>query len=316
LPLTTYHTRLRREGQKQTTARVIRLLLRAKKIRKVLVPASFPLGIAQDLKKLNVRLKVRREPFFRTRESKTAEELKKINAALIMAEVGLAEGIQALKLAKIGKNRKLIYHNVALTSEKLRAIIGTATMQAGGLANHTIVAGGNQACNPHEQGHGPLKANEPIIIQVFPRSQKTGYYGDITRTVVRGRATDAVRKMYRAVQRAQDVGLNQLRPSALAQQVQHAVLDFFEREGFKTGKSNGRLCGCFHSVGHGVGLEVHERPAINGHSNDIIRPGQVVALEPGLYYPGIGAVRLEDVVLVTRSRPKHLSKFEQVLEIN
>ena len=98
----------------------------------------------------------------------------------------MAEAIQVLHRAKIGKGRRLLYHDVPLTSEKLRAVIDTAILQAGGLASHTIVAGGGQGCDPHEAGYGPLRAHETIILDIFPRSQKTGYFGDITRTVVRG----------------------------------------------------------------------------------------------------------------------------------
>ena len=117
----------------------------------------------------------------------------------MMAEVGLAEGIQALKSSKVDRKRRLIYHGNPLTSEKLRSIIDTAIVQAGGLACNTIVAGGRQGCDPHERGHGLLRANEPIILDVFPRSQRTGYFGDITRTVVKGKASEAIRRIYHVI---------------------------------------------------------------------------------------------------------------------
>src|SRR5438093_1780886 len=177
-------------------AAIIRQILREKRLKKIFVPGSFSLGLARELRRLRIKVKIRSGCFFPEREFKHADEVKKISAALMMAEVGLAEGIQALKNAKIGRNARLLYHNVPLTSEKLRAIIDIAIIQAGGLAAHTIVAGGKQACDPHERGHGILRAHEPIIIDVFPRSQKTGYYGDITRTVVKGRASQAVHQLY------------------------------------------------------------------------------------------------------------------------
>src|SRR5208337_751367 len=119
---------------------------------------------------------------------------------------GMAEGMQALRLSKIDKRRQLIYRGLPLTSEKLRAVIDCAILQACGLAANTIVAGGRQACDPHERGHRLLRANEPIIIDIFPRSQKTGYFGDITRTVVRGHANEAVKKLYNTVWRGQKIG--------------------------------------------------------------------------------------------------------------
>lgn len=306
---------LQAAGEEVTTARVIRHVLREHRIRSVIVPASFPLGLAEELRKLRIRLVVRRGLFFSERECKTAEEVKKISAALMMAEVGLAEGMQALKNAKVGRNRRLVYRNNPLTSEKLRAIIDTAILQAGGLPANTIVAGGQQACDPHERGHGVLRAREPIIIDVFPRSQKTGYFGDITRTVVKGRASDAVRALYDAVETAQDIAFHFLRRNTKTADVHAKVQDFFTARGFKTGQQDGRMQGFFHGTGHGLGLEIHEAPRLGPTSHDRLRAGHIVTVEPGLYYPGVGGVRLEDVAHVTRNGPRNLTKFEKVLEL-
>jgi Xaa-Pro aminopeptidase len=314
--LTEYQERLRKSGVKKPgLAHVIRAVLKERGVKKLNVPPSFPHGLARQLRDLKVKLKISKKGCFPERQLKTPEEIKKISAALIMAEVGLAEGIQALKRAKIGKEDKLIYNNNPLTSERLRAIINTAIIQAGGLANHTIVAGGLQTCDPHEQGSGPLKAGLPIILDVFPRSQKTGYWGDITRTVVKGRAPDAVRKMYHAVAQAQEVAMKSISHGASALEVHKKVSDFFEAQGFKSGKQNGRMQGFFHGTGHGVGLEIHEAPRIGKNSTDNLQAGQVVTIEPGLYYAGIGGVRLEDMAFVTRNSPKNLTKFEKVLEV-
>ncbi len=306
-----------REGgvRRPSAAHVIRHLLKGKRGRTVLVPYNFGLGLARDLKKLKIGVRVKAGAFFPDREFKTAEEVKKISAALMMAEVGLAEGIQALKNSKVSKNKKIIFHNVPLTSEKLRGIIGTAIVQAGGVANHTIVAGGKQACDPHEQGYGVLKANEPIIIDVFPRSQKTGYFGDITRTVVKGRASEAVRKLYHTVERGQQIAFENLRHKSHGRAVHEKVQEFFAQEGYKTGRKNGRMQGFFHGTGHGLGLEIHEAPRMGPSSIETIRTRHVVTVEPGLYYSDVGGVRLEDVVLVTKNGTKNLTKFEKLLEI-
>jgi Xaa-Pro aminopeptidase len=194
-------------------------------------------------------------------------------------------------------------------------VIDTAVLQAGGRTNHTIVAGGRQTCDPHEPGHGPLRANEPIILDVFPRSQKTGYFGDLTRTVVRGRASEAVRRLYDTVARAQEVAIALLLPNAKAVQVHDSVQTFFDKEGFKTVKKGSRMQGFFHGSGHGVGLEIQEAPILGVASPDVLAAGQVVTVEPGLYYPGLGGVRLEDVVTVTAQGARNLTKFEKVLEL-
>jgi Xaa-Pro aminopeptidase len=307
--------KLRRKVKRPGTAAIISLLFHERRLRKVFVPPNFPYGLARELRNYNIKVRVKKGGVFPQREFKRADEVKKISGALIMAEVGLAEGIQALKSAKIGRDGKLTYHGVPLTSEKLRSIIDIAIIQAGGLASHTIVAGGSQGCDPHESGHGPLRANEPIILDVFPRSQKTGYFGDITRTVVRGRASDAVRRLYETVGRAQDLAFGKLRPETRAIDVHTAVQKYFDGQGYKTGKKNNRMHGFFHGTGHGVGLEIHEAPRIGLLSQDVLAPGQVVTVEPGLYYPGVGGVRLEDVAVLTPQGARNLTKFEKTLEV-
>ena len=316
LSLSRYQQALREDGVKQPSLpNVIRSVLKEKQVRKVAVPGNFPVGLARELEKLKIKVKVCPGACFPQREIKSAEEVKKISAALLMAEVGLSEGMQVLKRSKVGKGGRLMYNNVPLTSERLRAIIDTAIVQAGGLANHTIVAGGEQACDPHEQGSGPLRANQPIILDVFPRSQRTGYFGDITRTVVKGRASEPVRRMYHAVARAQEIAFQQLHAEVAASAIHQAVAEFFEAEGFKTGKHKGRMQGFFHGTGHGVGLEIHEAPRIGKNTRDLLKAGHVVTVEPGLYYPGVGGVRIEDMAHITRKAPKNLTKFEKVLEL-
>lgn len=307
---------LKKEGVKRPmAAQVIRFILRSKRIRRVVVPYNFPMGLARELSKLQIKVKVKPGAFFPDREVKSAEEVKKISAALMMAEVGLAEGIHTIKNSKVGRKRRLLHHNVPLTSEKLRAIIDTAIIQAGGLACHTIVACGRQGCDPHEQGHGVLRANEPIIIDVFPRSQKTGYFGDITRTVVKGRASEGLRKLYHTIERSQEVAFEHMKNRVAGREVHEKVQEFFVKEGYKTGKQGGRMQGFFHGTGHGVGMEIHEAPRMGANSTDTLRAGHVVTVEPGLYYLEIGGVRLEDLALITRNGPRNLTKFEKVLEI-
>jgi Xaa-Pro aminopeptidase len=316
LSLSKYQNLLRQQGARKTGfAQVLQMILRERNVRRVLVPENFPLGLAEELRKLRIRVSPKPGHFFPEREFKSPAEVKKISAALMMAEVGMAEAIQALRLTKIGRGGQLLYHNVPLTSEKLRAIIDTAILQASGLAANTIVAGGKQGCDPHERGFGPLRANEPIILDIFPRSQKTGYFGDITRTVVRGRASEGVRRLYDTVFRGQQIGFKNVRAGVKTHDVHQAVQDFFVQQGYQTVKRNGRMEGFFHGTGHGLGLEIHEAPRMGATSTGKLKAGQVVTVEPGLYYPELGGVRLEDVALVTNNGARNLTRFEKVLEI-
>jgi Xaa-Pro aminopeptidase len=307
---------LKRKGVKKVTLpHVVRLILQENKLKKIQVPESFPLGLARQLRDLKIKVKLKKGLCFPERAIKCADEVKKISAALIMAEVGLSEAMLTLKNSKIARDGGLIHHHLPLTSEKLRSIIDTAILQAGGVAGNTIVAGGKLGCDPHERGHGRLRANEPIVIDIFPRSQKTGYFGDITRTVVKGRASEAVRKVYHAVRRAQEIAFDEMRPGAKGSGVHHAVQKHFESEGFKTGRRNGRMEGFFHGTGHGLGMEIHETPRMSPTSEDTLCAGHVVTVEPGLYYSGIGGVRLEDVGLVGAGGTRNLTKFEKNLEV-
>lgn len=316
LSLTRCVQSLRSAGiQRPSHAHIVQAFLKQRRLRSVSVPNNFPLALARDLRRMKIQLRLKPGEFFPQRAVKTAEEVKKISAALMMAEVGLAEGIQALKNARVMKNGRLLYHNAPLTSEKLRAIINTAILQAGGMAAHTIVAGGRQACDPHEEGHGTLRAREPIVLDVFPRSQRTGYFGDITRTVIKGRAPDGLRKLYHTVERAQELAFERLRGDVPGAAVHQAVEQFFKQEGYTTRRLNGRMSGFFHGTGHGVGLELHEAPRLATLSRDVLRPGHVVTVEPGLYYPGLGAVRLEDMAWITPKGSRNLTRFEKVFEV-
>jgi Xaa-Pro aminopeptidase len=316
LSLSRYQRQLRAAGHPRPgLADVVACILRERNVRRVAVPGSFPCGLAAELQRRRIQVRPRSGSFFPAREQKSAVEVKKISAALLMAEVGMAEAMHVLRAAKIGRNDLLLYRDVPLTSEKLRAVIDTAVIQANGLASHTIVAGGKQGCDPHEPGYGPLRAHEPIILDIFPRSQKTGYFGDITRTVVRGRASEAVRGLYDTVFRGQALGFSKIRAGVETVSVHRSVQELFERAGYKTGAHRGAMQGFFHGTGHGLGLEIHEAPRLGTSSAEVLKVGQVVTVEPGLYYPGIGGVRLEDVALVTGNRPRNLTRFEKVLEI-
>ena len=194
----------------------------------------------------------------------------------------------------------------------LRAEIDSAILRAGGLPANTIVAGGDQACDPHERGHGPLYANSLIILDIFPRDAKTGYYGDMTRTVMRGRATEAQRKLWETVKAGQALALKEIKAGVDGLSIHQAIQKLFVDRGYPTEVRNGRRVGFFHGTGHGLGLEIHEYPRLQKVT---LKAGQALTVEPGLYYPGIGGARIEDVVIVERGGCRILSRFPKQLEI-
>ena len=291
---------------------IIAGLLRRRGVRRAEVPANFPLGLAHELAKRKVVLTPVQGLFWSDREFKTAEEIKQIEQAIQITEIGLARAIEVLKAAQIRPKRRLRWAGQWLTSEILRGEIDSAIIRAGGQTTNTIVAGGEQACDPHERGSGPLLANSLVILDVFPRDAKTGYYGDLTRTVVRGRAGEEQRRLWHTVLEGQRYALENIRAGERGKALQDKVSELFATNGYPTKIRDGRRVGFFHGLGHGLGLEIHESPRIAGTD---FKPGQVLTVEPGLYFPGLGGVRHEDDGVVTEKGFKVLSRFPKVLEI-
>ena len=302
----------KRAGKNPTSTDTLVRFLKEQRVRKAQVPASFPLGLANDLAKAGIKLEPVRGLFFPQREFKSPEELRSLRRALAITEAGMARGIEVLAAAKIGPKKQLRWGGKPLTSEILRAEIDSAILHVGGQPANTIVAGGEQACDPHERGHGPLKADSLIILDIFPRDARTGYFGDMTRTIVRGKASDAQRRLWETVFEGQQLALRAMKPGADGMAVHDSVQQLFTDRGYPTEQRKGRWTGFFHGTGHGLGLEIHEEPRF---SRTRFKPGQVLTVEPGLYYPGLGGVRIEDVVTVTDRGIRMLSKFEKRLEV-
>ncbi len=292
--------------------KVLAHFLRKRGVRSAVVPANFPLGFAEELEASRIRLRTTNGLFWPEREAKTEPELKLMRRALQITEAGMARAMEVLAASKAGAGKKLSWSGKTLTSEVLRAEIDSAILRAGGLPANTIVAGGDQACDPHERGFGPLKANSLIILDIFPRDAKSGYFGDMTRTVVRGRASEEQRKLWQTVREGQELALRKMKPGVDGLNLHNEVKQFFTDRGFPTEERNGKQVGFFHGTGHGLGLEIHEFPRFQ---KTVFKVGQVLTVEPGLYYPGLGGVRIEDVAVVTKSGNRLLSRFEKRLEI-
>jgi Xaa-Pro aminopeptidase len=297
---------------KPPIGKTIASFLRQRRVRKATVPYNFPVGLANALAKEGVTVVPMDGLFWNEREFKTEEELQFIRRAIRMTEIGLARGIEVLQAAEIRTGKRLVWGGTTLTSERLRAEIETAVLHAGGTPTGTIVAGGDQACDPHERGSGPLKADSLIILDVFPRDARSGYYGDLTRTVVRGKASEAQRALWLAVSEAQKFALQNIRPGGSGGALQKEVSDFFRAKGYPAEIRDGRWVGFFHGLGHGFGLEIHEQPRI---AKTHFKTGQALTVEPGLYFPGVGGVRIEDDGVVTDKGFKVLSEFEKRLEV-
>ncbi len=314
-PLRRYEERARERGAAspsllEATAEVLREL----GVDAVTVPATFPLAYADGLRARGWAVASRPDPFFEARTRKTAAEVAHIAETQRRTEAALEEAIAAIREAEV-REGVLTRGGVPLTSEAIKALLARRLLELECLARHSIVACGRDGCDPHHEGAGPLRANESIILDVFPQSLTTRYHADITRTVVKGRASDALRRMYEAVLRAQERALGLVRGGADGTAIHAEVEAVFTAAGFETGEVEGRMQGFFHGTGHGLGLEIHEPPRI-AKRGAILKPGYVVTVEPGLYYPAWGAVRIEDLVVVTEDGCQNLTRFPKFLELD
>jgi Xaa-Pro aminopeptidase len=298
-----------------TPADVLSEVFKDLKIRSVEVPGTFPVGLADRLRSMKIKVQPASDPFWPDRELKTTDEVRFITNSLRAAESGIEAGIDAVRRTKIGKDGYLYLDGTRLTSEILRRIIDTTIMSEGYVPSHSIVSSADQCVDPHNQGSGPIRANTSIIMDIFPRSQKTGYFGDITRTIVRGRASERLRHAFRCVEEGQTIAFRRIKNRASAFDIHQEITKYFASEGFPTGLNGGRMEGFFHGTGHGLGLDIHEAPGFGSRSKNKLRTGHVVTVEPGLYYAGMGGVRLEDVVVVTDKGCTNLVRIPKVLEV-
>ena len=302
-----------KKKKKPSYSQVVAAWLKENRAVSVDVPEDFPLGLACSLGGEGIRIVPSKGPIWPEREIKSPNEVRAIEAALRIAEAGLFRAFEILRAAKPRKDGTLALGRQVLTAETLRIEMETAVVRAGGEARgDTIVACGEQACDPHGRGQGPLRANELLILDIFPRDARSGFFGDITRTVVRGRASEAQRQVWDTCLAGQSLALEKMQPGTKGAGVHEEVKSFFAANGYPTGIVNGRWQGFFHGTGHGLGLEVHEFPRF---AVTTFVPGQVLTIEPGIYIPGLGGVRHEDVALVTKSAPRVLTSVPKVLEI-
>lgn len=254
--------------------------------------------------------------FLIKRRRKNKYELGQIKKTLSLAEKAMLRAEMILRNSKVNNHSELIYQGKKLTSEFIKSQINIEIIKGGGHTNGTIVASGKQTAIPHNTGTGVIKSNVPIIIDIFPRLEKTGYWGDITRTFVKGEAPEIVKKAYLAVKKARGFAKSKVAGGIIPDKIHKATISLLDRYGFKTGKKNGKYFGFFHGLGHGVGLEIHELPRLAPSVTTPLLPGDLFTIEPGVYYPEWGGIRLEDMVyLDSKSNPQFLTSYPDNLEL-
>ncbi len=274
---------------------------------RLLIPPSMPVGFARKLTEV-AEVIIDSGTIAGIRSIKTEDEIEKIRYVQKKNEIATRAAVDAIRKSEPDDRGILMLEDAPLTSERVRDIIHFALRPFNCEDIDTIVSCGEASSMPHARGTGPLYANQPIVMDVFPRSELTGYFADMTRTVSKGVPSDEIVRMYDSVQKAKELAVSMIRPGVTGASVYSAVVEFFRENGYETAGSSGFT----HSLGHGVGLEIHEAPSLSPSGGEM-KVGHVITLEPGLYYQGIGGVRLEDMGVVTSDGFDSFTCFEEKL---
>jgi len=276
---------------------------------KVSVPKHFPLDMADYLRSKKIVLEVQ-TPFFPKREIKTNEEIEQIRKSLKCTHNAFHKIEEILTRSTI-KGGYVFFEGMKLTSERLKSEVDTVLLKVDMINTiGPIISSDEQAACPHHQGHGPIKANVSIICDIFPINRTSGYFADMTRTYVKGKASQEMQRIYDSVKKSQELGISSVRPGIKATDVHAVCSESLLDDGFDVGNK-----GFIHGTGHGLGLEIHEPPFLNSKYDGILEIGHVITVEPGLYYKSRGSVRLEDVVVVTKNGSENLTSYPKKLVI-
>ncbi|MEK7619591.1 MAG: Xaa-Pro peptidase family protein [Patescibacteria group bacterium] len=284
----------------------------------VTTPESMRWSIAQHLHK-HFEVSAVRNPFGKERSIKREDELSEIEAAQRAVERAVEKGRQFLKEAEV-RGAEIFHPTLPdpVTSHDVRKVIDHDLYDQGYLGIDSIVACGASAADPHCRGEGLLRPHQPIVLDIFPRSLESLYFADQTRTVFKGEPDMMFQKMYAAVLDAQEQSLSLIVPGAKSDTVMQRAQEVLKKHGFPTSVTERPVYGFIHGLGHGVGIEIHELPSI-GRSGDILEEGMVVTVEPGLYYSKersgipVGGIRIEDMVVVTHTGHRNLTRFAKQL---
>ncbi len=309
------------ETREELDAEIITRFLASRGVQRVAVGPYFPLGMAERLRAADLEIVVDRGLSER-RRAKRPDEVAAIEATQRATEDAWAKGVLALERSTVRKDGTLELDGEAFTAERLRAIVESRLLELGCVSEGAIIAPGKQAADPHKIGSGTLRAGEAIVMDIFPQHKTTRYYADMTRTVSKGEPPAEIAKMYDITKRAQDAGIKALRPGVTGREVHELVEDIIFEAGYDTlrpgqqrSKNGGPPRGFIHGTGHGVGLEIHEMPTVGRTGTKALTPGDVVTVEPGIYLPELGGVRLEDMLVITESGSRNLTRAPRQLVI-
>jgi Xaa-Pro aminopeptidase len=289
----------------------------------IFVAPSFPTMLGDVLRSEDLKIKPMFDVVEKARETKEAHEIEAIKYVQKTVEEATMKAIELIANAEVGPNGRLFYREGGKKKQllvgRVRSIFNHTFVDRGCVSEEeTIIACGPGGADPHYAGNAEdvLKADQPIVMDVFPRSVGNRYFSDMTRTIVKGRSSKPVKKMFEAVLEARNAALDAIRAGVLGSKMQNLCYDVLEKAGYQTIRGGRQISkGYTHGLGHGVGLEVHEGPSMSELAKSPLEEHSIVTVEPGLYDPKIGGMRIEDIVEVTKKGCNDLTKMEICLEV-
>jgi Xaa-Pro aminopeptidase len=317
---TEYDPREKREeyGEAKVQQKVLAEFLADVDVESMATQFGFPAGLADGLRQEGFAVDPeysQQSEVMKVRAVKTDEELEHIREAQKANEDAMHAAERLISEATVDDDGVLHYDGTPLTSERVTEEIEVALIRQGCALDETIVSCGEHAADPHDRGSGPLEAGETIIIDIFPRDKASKYHADMTRTFVKGEATDTQHEWFDVTDEARKAALDAVEAGATGEDVNQAVVDVYQEHGYPTVFTDPQTeTGFIHSTGHGVGLDVHEAPSISLNGEEL-EPGHVITIEPGLYDPAVGGVRIEDIVVVTDDGYENLTDYPIELEV-
>jgi Xaa-Pro aminopeptidase len=290
---------------------------------KIYVPPKFPTVIADALRKEGLTILPLFDVIEKARETKEPDEIDEIRSVQKINEKVTEEVVDIIADAEVDANGTLITRKdgrkKALTVHEVKSVFGHNFLDHGCvMEEEIIVACGPRGADPHYFGdpEDELKANQPIILDIYPRSLRKRYWTDMTRSIVKGKASTEVKRMFSAVFEARNASIDAIKAGILGSEVNDVCCNVFEKAGYGTIRGGKRITkGFLHSLGHGVGLQIHEGPAMNEFYKFELEENNIVTVEPGLYDPDVGGVRIEDIVEITKTGCNNLTKMEIMLEV-
>ncbi|AKH98116.1 M24 family metallopeptidase [Halanaeroarchaeum sulfurireducens] len=300
-------------GSVEGRARAIAAFLEEFDVEAASVNPRFPLITADELRERGIEIDAdQSDAVEKTRAVKTETEIAYIREAQRANEAAMAEAERLIAEATV-VDGVLHHQGDPLTSERVRRAIERTLLDHDCALDETIVAAGPDAANPHDVGSGPIREDEAIIVDIFPKDKRTQYHADMTRTFLHGTPGEEIDAFHAVTRDAKRAALDAVEPGVSGQQVHDAACTVYEAAGYPTLRTDeGTSRGYIHSTGHGVGLEVHERPRVS-RNGETLEPGHVITIEPGLYDPAIGGVRIEDLVVVTEDGYENLTDYHEDL---